>query len=263
MNARKLEVAIFLLALFSLNKTKVSTQSIGDHPTLNLGFNPYMSPIYGYGLGLGYGLTSLPPSILLSGRPLANSLLKTGNIVKKIHEKKLLKQLALPEKLMLLKHPENTFTPYGMAYGFGNHYGSATVPNNPYKSTYSDYYSGSQPLIESNQPDLLASASSPIQTITNLNDHSSTSTLLPRPFNQAPLEQQASPYIDSLANSKVSWLSKKLMLLKPLVKISALLTAAALVAAKKSFDMTGPLNPAGMIISDPSLSSFDRSSKKI
>ena len=119
-----------------------------------------------------------------------------------MHAKSLLKKITSSQlnphgttfnnKLTLLKHPEYSLTPYGLDYGHGKHYGSAMVPNNPYKSAYGDYYT--------NQP--IAS-----------NSHGLT------PHNNL---------VDATGGDVV----KPLGIMKPLIKAGALLTAAALLGKK-------------------------------
>lgn len=167
-------------------------QSIGYHPQLNFGFNPFMSPVYGYGLGLPYGSQGLGP---IKNPWLASSMLlpfHNAGVMSKIHAKSFLTKLTtnkynfypyygnLKAKLNLLKHPASIATPYSKTYGYGRHYGAATMPNNPYKSAYGDYY-----------------------------DYSNQ-------IEQFPAESQ-------LKSSK---------LVKPLVKAGAILTAAALLGKK-------------------------------
>lgn len=127
-------------------------QSIGYQPQLNFGFNPYMSPVYGYGLGLPFGAYNLSP---IKNPWLAHSMFDPFNpagVMSKIHAKSFLTKLAtskynfypyygnLKAKLNLLKHPSSLATPYSKTYGYGRHYGAAMLPNNPYKSVYGDYY---------------------------------------------------------------------------------------------------------------------------
>lgn len=53
-----------LLAMIVVMIDFSTAQSIGYHPNLNMGFNPYLSSVYGYGLGLpygAYGMSSLRP----------------------------------------------------------------------------------------------------------------------------------------------------------------------------------------------------------
>lgn len=179
-----------LLTIYLAHQTQA--QSIGYHPQLNFGFNPFMSPVYGYGLGLPYGSNGLGP---IKNPWLANSMFfpfHNAGVMSKIHAKSFLTKLAtnkynfypyygnLKAKLNLLKHPSSLATPYGKTYGYGRHYGSATLPSNPYKSVYGDYY-----------------------------DYSNQ-------IEQHPAESQHKAY----------------KLVKPLVKAGAILTAAALFGKK-------------------------------
>lgn len=208
-----------ILAVVAALAVPGASQSLGFYPTLNLGFNPYLSPLYGYGLGLGYGagLAPVKAALQLGGG---------GPLISKLHGKTLLKQLTLPGKLVALRDPELAFSPYNFDYTFGRHYGAAMLPNNPYKSAYMDYYA--------TQPDLVTSASAPIVKHHRHN------------FAQASPAYPPGPHIESSADALLS--SKKHALIKPLLKVGALLTATALLA-KKTYDLpTAMLNPAGMII---------------
>lgn len=208
--------------------TPMKAQSIGYHPNLFLGFNPYLSPVFGYGLGLPYGAYS-PNSLkqpLISDSVLGSSY-GSGihNWISKIHAKTLLKKYALHQpyqgsfknKITLSKHPEYAFTPYGADYGLGKHYGSAVIPNNPYKSAYGDYYN--DPAVSKLQASKHGSLDSPYQ-------HSNE------------LAQASTSYGEYV---------KPNSLIKPLIKVGALITTAALLG-KKTLDPAIKLNPAGMII---------------
>lgn len=224
---------LLLVFLFHEARTFIKpsfAQSIGFHPQLNLGFNPYLSPIYGYGLGVPFGAYNFSPSRypwLLSS--ISNGPYTDGSgFMGKIHAKAFLKKLAvgqysvyhhqgtLKDKLNLMKHPEYAFTPYGQGYGYGKHYGAAVGPNNPYKSVYADYYDtttdhGHRPDVKpANDLVTLATSHSPIAS-------------------GAPVYK---PYIH----------------IKPLIKLGTLLTTAALLG-KKTFEGPMRLNPSGMILS--------------
>lgn len=199
-------------------------QSIGYHPNLFLGFNPYLSPVFGYGLGLpngayGYNGLRLP---LMTG----STYNSPKGLLSKMHAKTFMKKFAtyptalspyygsLKNKLQLMKHPEYMFTPYAADYGFGKHFGSAMVPNNPYKSAYADYYN---------------------------NDYSDGSKL--------KVPNQSSSYQDTglLAQPSMAEIHKA-SLIKPLIKIGALLTTAAILGKKTLESPAIRLNPAGMIL---------------
>lgn len=224
----KLLIVLFLaisttsLSLFELT----SAQSIGYHPNLFLGFNPYLSPVFGYGLGIpngAYGYSSIRlPSLLDPTKPSPNGLLG------KIHAKTFLKKLAtypsalspyygsLKNKLQLMKHPEYLYTPYGLDYGYGKHYGSALVPNNPYKSPYSEYYNNSPSGVRE------------------------TKFAAKLPHQDTSLIEQGSEIAPEVY--------KAYSFVKPMVKIGALLTTAAILG-KKSLEYPAiRLNPAGMIL---------------
>lgn len=203
-----------------------SAQSIGYHPNLFLGFNPYSSPVFGYGLGIpngAYGYSSIRlPSLIDPTNPSPNGLLG------KIHAKTFLKKLAtypsalspyygsLKNKLQLIKHPEYLYTPYGLDYGYGKHYGSALIPNNPYKSPYNDYYN--------NSPNNVGETKIPAKL----------------PHQDTNLMEQASEIAPEVY--------KAYSFVKPMVKIGALLTTAAILG-KRSLEYPAiRLNPAGMIL---------------
>lgn len=210
-----------------------SAQSIGYHPQFNFGFNPYFSPVFGYGLGLPFGAYNISPTRypwLLNSMPAAPLADKTG-LMSKIHAKAFLTKLAtsqiispgyygIKDKLNLMKHPENAYTPFGAGYGYGKHYGAAVVPNNPYKSVYSDYYNDGQASIS-------------------------------RPAVASPVKQGQIPIGGKLIESPqmVATFKPYSHYLKPLVKAGALITTAALLG-KKIFEVPTKLNPSGMIIND-------------
>lgn len=241
---------VFLNALsvitlyFCLNHVSPArTQSIGYHPQFNFGFNPYTSPLFGYGLGLPFGSYGQSPTRnpwlmnTISPAPYAD---KHG-FISKVHAKAFLKKLAssqalssgyygLKDKLNLMKHPEYAYTPYGAGYGYGKHYGAAVVPNNPYKSTYGDFYETAD--VSGVSKPLAAAATSTssvkhgVLPIGGRLPESSFSSKLPA----VDVKAQAS-------------------YLKPLIKVGALITTAALLG-KKALENPIRLNPSGMILSD-------------
>lgn len=209
---------LFVLALTFFNQ--VLGQSIGYQPNLNYGFNPYMSPVHGYGLGLPYGSNGLyglkHPWLTyqsLWGSPFAS-------LASKIHSKNILKKYGSysyggynPYYGQSGGKYTSSYGPYSYNYGYGAHYGSAQVPNNPYKGTYGDYYTSS-------------------------NSYKTTAALTdPQPY------YESGP-IGSVPDYQVD----KHALIKPLIKAGALLTTAAIIG-KKKFDMIPPrLDPSGMIL---------------
>jgi hypothetical protein len=225
-------LVIINLIISSIN-VGTSAQSIGYHPQFNFGFNPYFSPVFGYGLGIPYGAYNISPTRypwLLSGIPSVPFADKTG-LMSKIHAKAFLTKLAtsqvfapgyygIKDKLNLMKHPENAYTPYGAGYGYGKHYGAALVPNNPYKSVYSDYYDKG-----------VTSASGPAIV--------------------GPAKPNSIPIGGKLLESSNVAISVKpyTHYLKPFMKAGALLTTAAILG-KKIFQAPAKLNPAGMIIDE-------------
>lgn len=119
-----LQYIIFCISIHYLvliNHLIVQAQSIGNFPSLNLGFNPYASPIFGYGLGLKYGANgywppwTAPPFLL--PHPVNKSPLSTTNG-------------------HLLKAPSTT-TDKIKTLQSGQFPSHAT---NPYKSVYGDHY---------------------------------------------------------------------------------------------------------------------------
>lgn len=216
-------------------------QSIGYQPQFNLGFNPYTSPIFGYGLGLPYGAYNTSPtrfSWLTYNTPIAPYTDKHG-FISKIHARAFLKKLAssqvlssryygLKDRFHLLMNPQYAFTPYGAGYGYGKHYGSAVIPNNPYKSTYGDYYDNSD-LSISKQGELAAAAGS--------------------------LKHKQLPIGGRLPEGSIELNTPTLNTghhkeyLKPIIKTGALLTTAALLG-KKILESPLRLNPSGMILSE-------------
>lgn len=211
--------------------TSSLAQSIGYHPNLNLGFNPYLSPVFGYGLGIPFGAySSISPAKSPFLNPAAGSLALNHPFTSKLHSKSIFKHIipisdyssSLKNKFALLK--QQAFyptTPYSLDYGFGKHYGAAIVPNNPYKGTYTDYYSKTSPALTG---DPLAVA------------HSSPTSQL----------------ISSAGSAKTAAYS----FVKPLIKAGALLTTAALLG-KKTLELGAynplifrKLNPTGMILNN-------------
>lgn len=225
-----LVVMVNLLATIYMN---ASAQSIGYHPQFNFGFNPYLSPVFGYGLGLPFGAYNFSPTRypgLLNPMPSAPYADKTG-LISKIHAKAFLAKLAtsqvlspgfygLKDKLNLMKHPEYAYTPFGAAYGYGKHYGAALVPNIPYKSAHSDYLDNGQASIA-------------------------------RPIVASPIKPDTIPIGGKLPESSNVIVNVKPYhhYLKPLMKAGALITTAALLG-KKIFEIPTKLNPSGMIISE-------------
>jgi hypothetical protein len=206
----------------------VAAQSIGYHPQFNFGFNPYSSPVFGYGLGMPFGAYNISPTRypwLLNSVPTPPFADNTG-LISKIHAKAFLTKLAtsqilspgyygIKDKLNLMKHPENAYTPFGAGYGYGKHYGAALVPNNPYKGTFSGQ----------------ASIGAPTAGI--------------------PVKHGSIPIGGKLSESSNVVISVKPYshYLKPLMKAGALITTAAILG-KKIFEVPTKLNPSGMIISD-------------
>lgn len=223
----KLLILLFLaISTIQITPLPIFAQSIGYHPNLFLGFNPYLSPVFGYGLGLpngayGYsGLKYTPSLDPMNASP--------NGILGKIHAKTFLKKLAtypgalspyygsFKNKLQLMKHPEFLFTPYGLDYGYGKHYGSALIPNNPYKSPYSEYYNNNQ--------NIAGSAKA-----VDKHNYQETNSMA-QSSDVAPEIYRTQSYI------------------KPMLKIGALLTTAALLGKKTLEYPTIRLNPAGMIL---------------
>lgn len=209
--------------------TPVLTQSVGYHPNLNMGFNPYVSPVYGYGLGLpfgsyGYSIVRNPKlAIAAMGTHQFNpntwlGKLHANTFLKKSHPFSLYPYYgSLKNKLTLLKHPEYSFTPYGLDYGYGKHYGSAMLPNNPYISPYQDFYHGE-------------------------------STMTKPSLGNPPKQQFYEPDNYAQPSEQIAGtpLVKLNSIIKPLVKTGVILTTAAILG-KKAFESPLRLNPAGMI----------------
>lgn len=209
----------------------VIAQSIGYHPNINMGFNPYLSSIHGYGLGLPYG--SYGYSIIRNPKLAAASLgLYQANIntwLGKLHAKSFLKKShpyslysnygSFKNKLALFKHPEYAFTPNSLDYGYGRHYGATMLANNPYKSPYKDYY----------HAESIMSKPSPVYT-------SKQQFHEPDNYAQASVQAPDTSFVQSHGA------------LKHLVKAGVLLTTAAFLG-KKTFESPLKLNPSGMILS--------------
>lgn len=216
----------------------VIAQSIGYHHNMNLGFNPYMSPVFGYGLGLPYGsythgpmknpmlATSILAATMAHGQDFLSNL-NTKSVLKKISPSNISQKLhkgTIMNKIALMKNPEYLFTPYGFNYGYGKHYGAAMIPNNPYKSAYGDNFYDMQP-----------AASSTMKV--NLDQNHGTDT------GHHPVD----PGLD--------WKMWKIKgFVKPLIKAGALIAAASLLKGK-SMEIPSKLNPSGMILSGEHLAS--------
>ena len=226
-----------------VSKTTTNAQSIGYHPQFNYGFNPYLSPVFGYGLGLPFGAYSMAPTRYPW---LMNSIISTpysdkNGFLSQLHTKAFLKKLAtsqvlsanyygLKDKLNLIKNPNYAYTPYGSGYGYGKHYGAAVVTNDPYKGKYGDYFESqaatmSRPLVTSTTGEQVKYGQIPI------GGRPAESTL----GTIAPI-----PSVKSYSHY-----------LKPLIKVGALLTTAALLG-KKALESPIRLNPSGMILSGTS-----------
>lgn len=211
----------FLIALaiiLSLPPSRLA-QSIGYHPNLNLGFNPYLSQTFGYGLGLPYGAYGLSP--LKSPWHLGFASGFDGGLISKLHAKTIVKKLSpsfigpsygidLKEKLAHKKHSELSMVPNTFDYGYGKHYGSAQLPNNPYKSTYGDFYA------------------------TNSMGY---------PHSPVHQEYSMSSHYDTFDHPKM----KHYRVIKPMLKVGAILTTAALLN-KKLLSIPDNLDPSGMIM---------------
>lgn len=212
-------------------------QSIGHHTNVNLGFNPYLSPVFGYGLGLPFGAYGASPTKFhpwLSSSILGLTYGSGGNpLMSSLHAKTILKKIApssmggypdhtsFKDKLTALKHPEFSYAgPYGLNYGYGKHYGSVVVPNNPYKSTYGDYYGYGSSNIDNHQ--------------------------VHPPANSNELNTFAQPIDNNI--SPVGHYKLPIHILKPLIKAGAFLTTMAILN-KKTLGVPSKLNPSGMILS--------------
>lgn len=238
-------ILIILLIIVHILRLYTNAQSIGYHPQFNIGFNPYHSTIFGYGLGLPFGANNLSPSknplllgsITASAPPFAD---KHG-FISKAHAKAFLSKLAteqminlsgypigtggFKDKLNVLKHPELALTPYGIGYGYGKHYGSAVIPNNPYKSVYADYYDG-------------LPGSAPAKPTNSIKkDHL---------LNSDPLVSSGSVITDTIAVPRYKTFGRYI---KPIIKTGAFLTSLLLLG-KKIIDTPIRLNPNGMILHD-------------
>lgn len=187
------------------------SQSVGYHPNFNLGFNPYLSETFGYGLGLPFGAYGMSytsyPWLSIHG------FSHGGSLVSKLHAKQIAKKLGSTlysapvdskGSLALKKHPEYSMIPSSFDYGYGKHYGSAQVPNNPYKSAYGDFYVG----------------------------HSTF-----------PMIHEQSPY----DGAEYHIMTKPYKYIKPILKAGALIGTAALIN-KKFLSLPEQLDPAGMIM---------------
>lgn len=205
----------------------VIAQSIGYHHNMNLGFNPYLSPVFGYGLGLPYGSYSHGPmkNPMLATSILGSTLAHGQEFMTNLYSKSILKKISpgissklhkgsIMNKIALMKNPEYLFTPYGANYGFGKHYGAAMVPNNPYKSAYGDNFYDMQPAASTNS---------------KISPHT-TDVVHP---------------VDPGLDMKI-WKIKSIV--KPLLKAGAFFAAASLLK-KNNMDIPSKLNPSGMILS--------------
>lgn len=231
----KLSLVITWSIQFVAIKTVIA-QSIGYHHNMNLGFNPYLSPVFGYGLGLPYGSYTHGPmkNPMLATSILGATLAHGQEFMKNFNSKTILKKFSpsishklhkgsIMNKIALMKNPEYMFTPYGVNYGFGKHYGAAMVPNNPYKSAYGDNFYDMQP-----------AASSDIKVGAH-----DTDVVHP---------------VDPGLDLKI-WKIKSIV--KPLLKAGAFLAAASLLK-KNNMDIPAKLNPSGMILSGEQLASGKR-----
>lgn len=240
-NLNKLD-KIFIRSLVFLTTCLIaisSAQSIGHHSNLNFGFNPYLSPVFGYGLGLPYGAYS-PLSPMKSSPFIAGSLLNPATpLASKLHTKSILKEFnefpvhhglgnfapTIKEKLALLKQQKHLKTPYTLDYGYGKHYGSAMILNHPYKKSPLDH-------------DHLISAASSKNLIHQAADNH--------------FDHHLAPMVSKKSYSSI---------IKPLAKAGAIVATAALIKGAKHFPLSNlihpiysysKLNPAGMISSQAS-----------
>lgn len=226
-----------------MRNAQILAQSIGYYPSLNLGFNPYLSPVFGYGLGLPYGAQGIGPTkdpVMASSLigPQTYKISHPSDILGKIHAKIALKKLPfgpyslymqpgyLKSRLGSLKYP---YAPLGLGnYGYGKHYGSAMIPNNPYKSVYGEFYaSESSPLL----------APAPAIPSTIIHNHNQASSSSQHGTQILPTYQPV-PVVKPTHN-----------FMKPLIKTGALLTTAALLG-KKLLETPFKLDPAGMILNN-------------
>lgn len=239
-------ISKFILPIVTLVKFSAA-QSIGYHPQFNFGFNPYFSPIFGYGLGLPFGAYNLSPAknpLLLGSIAATAPLSDKYGFMGKLHAKAFLKKLAtnqlinlssypigggsLKDQLNILKHPEFAVSPYGTGYGYGKHYGAAVLPNNPYKSVYVDYYDSKASNEIATEHKLVPPSKSD-----NILDHHSQPTIGPSELSSFTLPHHKSYN----------------QYLKPIIKTGAFLTSLALLG-KKIFETPIRLNPSGMILHD-------------
>lgn len=241
----KHQLISFLLICNCITQT-LFAQSIGYQPNFHpFGFNPYMSPVYGYGLGLGssygssYGLNALKNPWLLSGSASGSNWYpqtpsSSSNFASKFHAKSILKKLGSTSY--------DPYNSYNFNYGYGKHYGAAQLPNNPYKSTYGDYYSSSAAAVASGS-DPLTSTSLKSSSYSQTNPYNSAATSYDPSYSSAPLDAYEQPQHDfSMMNSH------KHALIKPLLKAGAILTTAAILGKKKYELIPHKLNPTGMIL---------------
>lgn len=230
---KKMKVSLLLItwSIQIITIKIVIAQSIGYHHNMNLGFNPYLSPVFGYGLGLPYGSFTHGPmkNPMLATSILGSTLAQGQEIMKNLHPKSILKKVSptisqklhkgtILNKIALMKNPEYLFTPYGVNYGFGKHYGAAMVPNNPYKSAYGDNFYDMQPAASTN-------------------------------IQKEPHETNALHPVDPALDLKI-WKLKSII--KPLIKAGAFIAAASLLK-KNNMDIPAKLNPSGMILSGENL----------
>lgn len=216
----KIKQQLLLITTLSYITRVIASQSIGYQPNFNYGFNPFFSPVHGYGLGLPYGAYGYSgakhPWLAyhsLWGSP------TMGSLASKIHTKSLMKKLGAhggnyPYSSIFGAKYSGTLGPHSYNYGYGSHYGAARVPNNPYKSAYGDYY-------------------------TSPSTHS-TAVVTP---------DTNSYYDSSYVGSPMEYPMDKHAFIKPLLKAGALITTAALLGKKKLEMVPSRLNPSGMILS--------------
>lgn len=221
-NHNQLTVSLLIANLLICWPHFIMAQSIGYQTNFNpFGFNPYMSPVYGYGLGMpygSYGLNALKNPWLLQ---MASSPFSSGtSFGGKFHAKSILKKLGYEPYGSSYPYYSS---PYSYNYGYGKHYGAGQVANNPYKSAYGDYYSTSG----STANDLSSYKTSAISTA------GSSPYYDPNPLTMEPQHE---------------FLLDKHAIIKPLIKAGAILTTAAILG-KKKLDLVPPrLNPSGMIL---------------
>jgi len=249
--------AVQILLFIYLQIEQIRSQSIGFHPQFNFGFNPYYSPIFGYGLGLPFGAYNLSPSknpLLLGSISATTPFSDPNGFMSKAHAKAFLKKLAtnqlinlsaypvlsgsIKDKLNALKHPEFALSPYASGYGYGKHYGASTLPNNPYKSVYKDYYDG--PILNEIKEHKVGLLKEPLKT---------ASSIIPinvENSNDLPMGGTSTFIHPTNHLSKLKSLGHYL---KPIIKTGAILSSLALLA-KKGLHSPAKLNPTGMILPD-------------